>query len=384
MPIKDKYAIVGVGKTPQGRIDDRTTMSFYLEAGRNAIMDTGLKKDDIDGLILYRQYPPVAGEEEIAPYEVAHQLGIAPDFLSQEANCARTQLHHAVSAIEAGFCNHVLVVFADNTRLSSRSEVRVSSHREVFGMFGALAGYAMAARRGMFEFGTGPETWAEIAVAERQWAQLNPDAFMFGRPMTHEDYFNSPYIVEPLRVPDCCLISDGGRAYIVTTAERAKDLRHPLVTVMGMGMHNPSTNIIQSETMTGPTGARKAGQAAMSMAGISHADVDACQIYDCFTYTVELTLQDLGFFKPGEGGDWIRENGIGPGGKMPVNTSGGQLSECYFMGLTPFTEAVLQLMGRCGERQLGTVEGTRTPEIILTTDNGAVFQTNSVTILRRC
>ena len=383
MNIKDKYAIVGVGTTPQGRVKDRTTMSFYLEASRNAIQDAGLKKDDIDGLILYRQFPPVAGEEEIAPYEVAHRLGLSPNMLSQEANCARTHLYHAISAIEAGLCKHVLVVYADNTGLSSHSESRSRSDQGVFGQFGAVGGYAMAARRGMFEFGTGPETWAEIAVAQRQWAQLNPAAFMYERPMTHEDYFNIRYVVEPLRLADCCLISDGGRAYVVTTTERARDLKHPVVTVMGMGQHNPSTNVIQSDWMSGPTGAKKAGLAAMTMAGISQGDIDACQIYDCFTYTVELTLQDLGFFGPGQGGDWIRENGIGPGGKLPVNTSGGQLSEAYFMGLTPFTEAVLQLMGRCGDRQLGPETGTKIPEIILTTDNGAILQTNSVAILRR-
>jgi acetyl-CoA acetyltransferase len=383
MKSEDTYAIVGVGTTPQGRVKNRTTMSFYLEAGRNAIRDAGLNKNDIDGLILYRQYPPVAGEEEITPYAVAQQLGLMPTLLSQEANCARVHLHHAISAIEAGLCKHVLVVYADNTGLSSRSEFRASSERGIFGQFSPVGDYALAARRGMFEFGTGPETWAEIAVAQRMWAQLNPAAFMREKLMTHEDYFNTRYVVEPLRLADCCLISDGGRGYVVTTTDRAKDLKHPVVTVMGLGQHSPSTNVIQSEWMAGPTGAKNAGLTAMAMAGISHADIDACQIYDCFTYTVELTLQDLGFFGPGEGGDWMREAGIGPGGKMPVNTSGGQLSEAYFMGLTPLTEAVLQLMGRCGDRQLGEKTGTKEPEIILTTDNGAVLQTNSVAILRK-
>ena len=176
MNIKDKYAIVGVGTTPQGRVKDRTTMSFYLEAGRNAIRDAGLAKDDIDGLILYRQFPPVAGEEEITPYGVAHQLGLSPAMLSQEANCARTHLYHAISAIEARLCKHVLVIYADNTRLSSRSEARSQSEQAVFGQFGAIGSYALAARRGMYEFGTGPETWVEIAVAQRQWARLNPSA----------------------------------------------------------------------------------------------------------------------------------------------------------------------------------------------------------------
>ena len=383
MTIKDKYAIVGIGSTPQGKVNNRTTMSFYLEACRNAIQDAGLTKDDIDGLILYRQFPPIAGEEETASYDVAHLLGLSPTMLSQEANCARTHLYHAIAAIEAGLCKHVLVCYADNTRLSSRSASQVMSDRYVFGQFTVAGEYALAAQRGMHEIGTGPETWAEIAVAQRQWAQLNPVAYMYGQPMTHEDYFNTRYITEPLRLTDCCLLSDGGRAYVVTTAERAKDLPHPVVTIMGLGQHNPSTNINQSDWMAGPTGAKKSGSTALNMAGITLKDVDACQLYDCFTYTVEMTLQDLGFFEPGQCGNWIRETGIGPGGKMPVNTSGGQLSEAYFMGLTPLTEAVRQLMGRAGIRQLGPKTGTKEPEIILTTDNGAILQTNSCAILRR-
>jgi len=135
--------------------------------------------------------------------------------------------------------------------------------------------------------------------------------------------------------------------------------------------------------MAGPTGAKVAGETAFSMAGITLGDIDACEIYDCFTYTVEITLQDYGFFEPGEGQDWFKDGAIAPGGSLPVNTSGGQLSEAYFMGLTPLTEAAMQLMGRCGDRQLGPKTNTKEPEIILCSDNGATLQTHCCTILRR-
>ena len=253
----------------------------------------------------------------------------------------------------------------------------------VFGHFGAVGGYALAARRAMHEFGTGPETWKKIALGQRKWANLNPQAMMYNKPLTGADYDKARWVVAPLRLPDSCLISDGGRAIIITTLERARDLRQPPAVIMGMGQHNPSTAIGQSTWMAGPTGARRAGETALAMAGITLDDVDACQIYDCFTYTVEQTLQDYGFFKPGEGRDWLDGGTIAPGGRMPVNTSGGQLSEAYFMGLTPIAEGAMQIMGRCGERQLGPATGTKAPEIILCSDNGGVLQSHACTLLRR-
>ena len=253
----------------------------------------------------------------------------------------------------------------------------------VFGHFGAASGYAMAARRAMHEFHTGPETWKHIAVGQRKWAQMNPQAVMRDKPLSYEDYYNAKWLVEPFRLPDNCLVNDGGRACIITSAERARDLKHPLVTIMGMGQHNPSSDFAQATHLAGPTGARQAGETAFAMAGITHKDIDACQIYDCFTYTVEITLQDYGFFGPGEGEEWFSGGTIEPGGRMPVNTSGGQLSEAYHMGLTPLTEAAMQLMGRCEERQLGPETGTKKPEIILCSDNGAILQTHSCYILRR-
>jgi acetyl-CoA acetyltransferase len=253
----------------------------------------------------------------------------------------------------------------------------------VFGHFGLVAGYALAARRAMHTFSTGPETWKRIAVGQRKWANLNPAATLNDRPMTFEDYYNARWIVEPFRLFDTCLMTDGGRAMVITSADRARDLRHPPVLIMGMGQHNPSYEVHQATHLAGPTGAKKAGEMAFGMAGITLRDVDACEIYDCFTYTVEITLQDYGFFGPGEGEEWLKNGTIEPGGRMPVNTSGGQLSEAYYMGLTPLSEAAMQLMGRCGNRQLGPATNTKSPEIILCSDNGGVLQTHSCIVLRR-
>lgn len=259
----------------------------------------------------------------------------------------------------------------------------MSGNDAVFGHFGATAGYAMAARRAMHEFHTGPETWKKIATGQRKWGNLNPRAMMYDKPMTEADYDLSPLVVEPFRLYDNCLIADGGRACILTTLERARDLPHTPVTIMGLGMRSPAAELAQARHLAGPTGARQASETALRMAGITLDAIDACEIYDCFTYTVEITMQDYGFFGPGEGKDWFQGGTIEPGGRMPVNTSGGLLSEAYQMGLTPLTEGVMQLMGRCEERQLGPGTGNKTPEIILCSDNGGILQTHACYILRR-
>ncbi len=387
--LKDKYAIVGIGFTPQGKVPGRTALSFYIEAGINAIKDAGLKKEDIDGLLCYRRFPPLKNEPEITPYLVAQHLGIEPTVLSQESYCPRHHIVHAISLLEAGFCNNVLIIYADNALSGRRTFVEEATHPEtntenyLYGEFGFIGDYALAARRAMYEFGTGPDTWKEIAVSQRKWANLNPAATMYTQPLTYDDYINAPYLIEPFRKFDAALISDGGRAYIVTSVERALDLPNPVVSIMGVGEANPSVDIHQAKYITGPTGAKKACQMALAMADITIDDIDACEIYDCFTYTVEITMQDYGFFKRGEGKDFFKDGYTAPGGKLPVNTSGGLLSEAYFMGLTPLTEGVMQLMGRCGERQLGESVGTKKPQIILCSDNGGVLQTHSSIILRR-
>ena len=386
MSLRDRYAIVGIGYTPQGKLPGRTSLSFHLEAAANAIADAGLKKEQIDGLICYRDFPPASNEAPITPYLLAQHLGIAPTYMSEEANCSRSHLQHAIGILEAGFCNYVVLSYGHNAASSeSMTKMLMEMHADdaAFGHFGAAAGYALAARRAMHEFGTGPETWKHIAVGQRKWANLNPAAAMYNRPMSFDDYANARPLIDPFCLFDACLTTDGGRAMVITSAERAHDLKQPPVYIMGIGQHNPSSEPSQSATLAGPTGGFIAAKSAFNMAEITLSDVDACEIYDCFTYTVESTLQDYGFFDPGEGKDWFKDGTIEPGGRMPVNTSGGLLSEAYFMGLTPFSEAAMQLMGRCEERQLGPRTNTKSPEIIICSDNGGILQTHSCVVLRR-
>ena len=387
--LKDKYAIVGVGYTPQGKVPGRTALSFYIEAGINAIKDAGLSKEDIDGLICYRQFNPLLNEPVATPYLVAQHLGIKPTVLSQESFCQRNQFIQAVSLLEANFCKNILIIYADNAASGRRMFIEEATHGEPFndnaayGEFGFVGDYAMAAQRAMFEFSTGPETWKHIAINQRKWANLNPIAQYFNETLTEEDYINAPLIADPFRKYDAALISDGGRACIVTSVERARDLKNPVVTIMGLGEANPSVDVHQANYLAKNTGAKQSGEMAFKMADISLDAIDGCEIYDCFTYTVEITMQDYGFFKPGEGVDFFKNGATAPGGVLPVNTSGGLLSEAYFMGLTPVTEGVMQLMGRCGDRQLGEKTSTKEPEIILCCDNGGVLQSHSTIILRK-
>lgn len=379
--MKDKTAIVGVGYTAeQGEVPGRSAMSFAMEASKNAIEDAGLSKEDIDGLLIQ----PVIGQQS---YTVAAHLGLDnlrllanEDVMGASAACIA---NHAALVVASGQANYVLCLYATNTRSARRASAgggggapRVGA-RPAYGVFGAAMEYALAARRGMHEFGTGPETWSSIALAQRKWANLNPRATFYDKTMTPDDYLAEPWIAEPFRRADCCLVSDGGRAFIVTTAERARDLMQPLVYISGMGQSHHTADVVQSDYNAGPTGAKKSGEAALKMAGITLADIDACEIYDCFTYTVELTLQSYGFFKPGEGKDFFKDGRTGPGGEFPVNTSGGLLSEVYFMGFTPLTEGVMQLRGQCGERQL------KDPHYILSSSNGGILQTHGTIILRR-
>lgn len=299
--LKDKYAIVGVGYTPQGKVPERSAISFHVEACVNAIKDAGLNKNDIDGLLLYRHFKPVEGDLDATAFRVAEQLGIRPFALSQENYCNRTWLTHAIGLLEAKFCNYVLVSYGDNGSSGNRKFINeldgenATDYEAAYGDLGTLSKYASLAHRAMYEEGTGPEVWKQIAIAQRKWANLNPIAKMYKKTMSNEDYDSSDYIVEPFRLLDATPVTDGGRAIIITSSERAKQLANPPVYIKGIGSSNVSLTPNQLLHEDVISGAKIASEMAFKMAGIDIKDIDACQIYDCFTYTVEATLRDYGF-----------------------------------------------------------------------------------------
>jgi len=353
-------------------------MSFYLEASKNALNDAGLQVQDIDGIIIQ----PCPTDSMLSAFSLAQELGLelrygANQQLHGASSCAILQ--HAAMAVNAGLCNYCLCAFAD-TSLSSSSGTsnpyqQARGNDAAYGMFGVAASYAMIARRYMHEYGITNRQFGTVAVTFRNHAMLNPLAQM-RQSITIEDHQNSRWVAEPLHLLDCCLISDGGRALIVTSAERARNLRQHPVYIMGMGQGHPFTDFMQRERLT-VTGAVESGKTAFTMAGITPDEVDVCAIYDSFTFFVLMQLEDLGFCGKGEAGAFVEDGRIALGDKLPTNTSGGLLSEVYIQGWVGTHEAVRQLRGDCGERQ---VTGA---EIALVTSSGGTISTHATLILRR-
>lgn len=387
--LKSKIAIVGVGYTPQGKIPGRTAISFHTEAIRNALADAGIDKSAVDAMFLYRHFEPLAGDYDVTAFTVAEQLGIRPGVIGQETYCTRGWLYNSIGLLSSGLCRYVVISYGDNARSGRRSFVKELSGGKAtddlaaYGDLSTMSKYAMQARRAMDTYGTGPEVWKEISIAQRQWACLNPQAAMYGKPLDDEAYYASAMVASPLRLLDATPSSDGGRAIVLTTVERAKALGHPYAVIRGFGSANQPVSPFRLRVEDPESAAKLASMEAFQMAGITCEDVDACELYDCFTYTVEATLRDYGFFPRERVKEYLTRQRIGPGGELPVNTSGGMLSEGYFMGLTPVAEAVMQLTGRCGQRQLGVLSGTKQPSIIVCSDNGAVFQSHITLVLER-
>ena len=378
MSLKNKCAIVGLGYTAQGRVPGRSAMSFYLEASKDALADGGLHAQDVDAIIIQ----PCPTDSSVTAFSLAQELGLnlrfgADQQLHGASGCAIIQ--HAAMAVDAGLCNYCPCAFAD-TSLSASPTTGIVYQGAVgadaaYGMFGVASGYAMIARSYIHEYGVTSRQFGAVAVTFRRHALLNPLAQM-RKTITIEDHQNSRWVVEPLHLLDCCLVSDGGRALIVTSAPRARDLRHPPVYIMGMGQGHPFTDFLQRQTLT-VTGAAESAKTAFGMAGITPKDVDVCAIYDSFTFVVPMQLEDLGFCGKGEGGAFVEEGRIALGGELPVNTSGGLLSEVYIQGWVGTHEAVRQLRGDCGERQ---VQGA---EIALVTSSGGILSTHATLILSR-
>lgn len=352
-------AIAGLGLTEMGKIYGRTAADFAAEALATALDDAGLEKGDVDGLLVNANFAP-----DMSPL-LQPKLGLRDlrmlNIMDAFGSTVGTMLQYASMAIDAGLANVVALIYADAPLVRAeksaaysapaRKHVGMDGLPAAFGWAGPNPEYAMAARRHMHLYGTTSDQLGAIAVSQRAWALKNPAAQM-RKPMTLDDYHASRWIAEPFHLFDCCLVSNGAVAIIVTAADRARQLRQPPVYVLSAEQAAPGDDGRTDREPHIHTGAALSGPRALERAGLTTADVDMCQLYDCYTFTVLITLEDYGFCEKGEGGAFVQDGRIGPGGSLPTNTGGGQLSSFYMWGMTPVSEAVIQLRGQAGGRQL--------------------------------
>jgi acetyl-CoA acetyltransferase len=372
--------IVGVADAPleHGRLGPGTVLSVQADVARAAVADAGLSLGDVDGLC-------TAGPWGFAPtLALSEYLGLQPRFSDgTQVGGSSFEFHvgHAARAIEAGDCEVALVVYGSRQRsdrgrtLGPRSNDLGGQYDAPYGLPTPVGAYALAATRHMHEYGTTSEQLAEIAVATRAWAALNPAA-MYREPITVEDVLASEPISDPLRLLDCCLVTDGAGAVVLTTEENARAAGRTPVYVRGFGESQTHWSITRMPDLT-VTPARESGKRALEQAGITHDDVDVTELYDSFTITVLLTLESLGFCGPGEGGAFVSGQRTAPGGEFPLNTNGGGLSCLHpgMYGIFLLIEAVRQLRGECGDRQ---VEGAK---IALVNGTGGVLSSTGTCIL---
>jgi acetyl-CoA acetyltransferase len=377
----NNFAIAGLGITPMGRIYGKTAAGFAQEAIQLAAADAGINVAEIDGLLINSP-----GDLNV---QLQKRLGLRNTKLLAEyqafGSSAGAMIQYAGMAIDAGMAETVVCVFADaplkegigagaaygarRPNYKGFAAVQMSA-----GYGGANPRYAMAARRHMLTYGTTSEQFGAVAVQQRQWATMNPMA-QFRDPITLEDHQNSRYIADPLRLLDCCLVSNGGIAVIVTSADRARSLRQPPVYALGWGQAHPGLVQQRGCRFGEITGAIESGARAFAMAGLAPSDVDVCQIYDCYTYTVIVSLEDYGFCAKGEGGAFVESGALGPSGSLPTNTGGGELSAYYMWGMTPISEAIIQARGTAGERQVAK------HDVVLASGNGGILDYHSTLIL---
>lgn len=354
--VSGRYAIVGIGESDVGRHLGRSGMALHLEAVTRALADAGLDKTAIDGLITR----PSHGSPQFNYSAVlAGRLGIAPVYFTDIAlsgAASAAMILDAVAALEAGLCTTVLCVSGDAHGPGRRGGVTnwIEDFERPFGMIGAPESYALGARRHMHEYGTTSAQFGTIAVACRKHACLNPNA-TFRTPMTLADHQKSRFVVEPFRLLDCCPVTDGAAAVIVTSAERARDLAQPPVYLLGLGQGFTHADLPYAASMT-TTAMRGASQRAYAMAKLGPEDIDLAELYDCFTSVVLVTLEDYGFCAKGEGGAFVEAGRIELGGALPINTGGGLLSHGHASGALLVTEAAIQMRGTAGARQVANAE----------------------------
>ena len=381
MPAHDPAtAIAGLGLTDLGKIYGRSPAELAAEAVERAAADAGLALAQIDGLLVS------GGTAGGVTPDLQRVLGLRDlGLLAQiEAygSTAIAMVQYASLAIGAGMASAVACVWADtplhregpSAYAQARPRTGFASIAPASGLVGATPAYALAARRHMDTFGTTADDFAAVAVGQRAWAAGNPLA-QLRKPITIAGHHASRMIADPLRLLDCCLVTNGGIAVIVTAADRAAGLQQPPVYVWGWGQGHPGYPMHRGSTFGLESGAAASGRAAMAMAGLTADDIDVCEIYDCYTFTVILTLEDYGFCKKGEGGAFASSGALAAGGQLPTNTGGGQLSGYYAWGMTPLSEAVIQARGHGGDRQADR------HDVVLASGNGGILDHHSTLIV---
>ena len=376
MSLRGRAAIVGVAESDLGEVGPGfTPLDLIGQATSRALEDAGLEKQDVDGLFSASAY------HHMPTLSVGEYLGIRPrysDATSMGGSSFVAHLFHAAAAIDAGLCEVALIAYGSTQRSAGGRLVSGSEtlpYEAPYRPRYPVSMYALAASRHMHEYGTTREQLAEVAVAAREWAKLNPRAFVRDD-LSVEDVLDSRMVSSPLTVLDCCLVTDGGGAVLATSAGRARNLRKPPVYLLGAGEAHWHRNISQMPDLT-VSAAAESGRRAYRMAKIVPEDVDVAMLYDAFTINTVLFLEDLGFCEKGEGGAFVSGGRISPGGELAVNTNGGGLSYNHpgMYGLLLLVEATRQLRGECGERQ---VAGTN---MALVHGNGGVLSSQVSAVL---
>ncbi|HYU12600.1 MAG TPA: thiolase [Stellaceae bacterium] len=369
-------AIVGAAESDLGQVAEGLNPIDLMAQGiARALDDCGLRLRDVDGLLCASTQSRTSG------LSLSEYLGISPRYIDTTilgGSSFMFHVGHALAAIQLGLCEVAVIAYGSTQRSVGR---RQASVREInpfetpYRPFLPSTAYALAASRHMHEFGTTREQMAAVAVAARQWALLNPAAWE-KKPLTIPEVLNARMVSYPFTARDICLVTDGGGAIVLTAPERARSLKKPPVYVLGCGQAITHANISSMPDLT-VTGARESGPQAYAMAGLAATDIDVVELYDAFTINTILFLEDLGFCPKGEGGRFVEDGRIAPGGQLPVNTNGGGLSYCHpgMYGLLLLIEAVRQLRGECGARQ---VPGAETA---IAHGNGGVLSSQSTVIL---
>lgn len=363
-------AIVGVAESDEiGSVPDKSNLELHAEAARNALADAGIEKSEVDAV-----FTCSAGAN--SSLQLAEYLGIFPRWTDSTAvggSSFVVHVEHAAAAIYAGLIDVALITHGETGRSTTKRGVArrpdpdpwypAAQFESPYHTGPAPTNYAHACMRHMYQYGTTHEQLAEIAVATRKWAMLNEKALMRD-PLTIDDVLNDDWISYPFHRLDCCLLTDAGGAVVMTSAARARDCRKSPVLILGSGEATTHQTIASMPDLT-TTPASISGPLAFEAAGVRHEDIDVAEIYDSFTYTALVSLEALGFCRPGEGGAFVSGQRTAPGGDFPMNTNGGGLSYTHpgQYGIFLIIEAARQLRGECGERQvkdakLACVNGT--------------------------